>query len=179
MQVLEADERRVRLSSLQTGCRERLPACISDGIRLDWWFQPAGPAEHLHAVPQAIVEVPPHHAPPLPRCEAQLDSCSQQYDSWAPALPSDLGLPAVHNHQARLKTAARSPINELKEQRATTAAATFRSPSHPFRRVPDKILLAQINKSEVKPSPGALGLLRVMLFMCWHEVPLVSPLEQR
>lgn len=82
------------------------------------------------------------------------------------ALPSDPRRPAVQNHQARLKTAARSTINELKKQRAATAAATFRFPSQAFRRVPDKILLAQINKLEVKPSPVTLGVLRVMLFMC-------------
>lgn len=83
VQVLEADERRVRRSSLQTGCRERSPRTAERHSQLVFMMESAViDGCSLRDLQRTFMEVPPlppHHPPP--RCGAQLDSCSQQYDS--------------------------------------------------------------------------------------------------
>lgn len=86
VQVLEADERSVRLSSLQTGRRERPPQTPERDSLLALMVESAlidAPSlRDLQSTSTPLLK-PLWKSPPRPllRCGAQLDSCSQQYDS--------------------------------------------------------------------------------------------------
>lgn len=147
VQVLEADERSVRLSSLQTGCRERSPQTPQRDSLLVFMKKSA-------LIDGSI----------LRDLQATFTLFLRPLWTWNPrSMIHEPWRCPLTRPSLRSKT-----IRHDSDKMIAPRLIRRRSRGQPsaFRSFLQKILLAQINKSEVKPSPGTLSVPRAMLFMC-------------